>query len=178
MATQFGSFKLHTTVASSRVGFDDLLASGRSSREGYTEIFAAQLATPSRVKLPVAKNTWQILLKLLAWSVLAGDPSDWLATCISREKHMSCVSKTVFKTFSAFPRNFYVYSLSLTTETNSNTLCHSLQTPLLLHFFSNLQEKGMGLLFLTSYFMFWVLFSWFLCCHCDLRYIVFEHVFA
>ena len=178
MATQSGSFKLHTTVASSRVGFDDLLASGRSSREGYIEIFAAQLATPSRVRLPVAKNTWQIFLKLLAWSVLAGDPSDWLATCISREKHMSCVSKTVFKTFSTFPRNFYVYSLSLTTETNSNTLCHSLQTPLLLHFFSNLQEKGMGLLFLTSYFMFWVLFSCFLSCYCDLRYTVFEHVFA
>ena len=52
-----GSFKSHATVASLRVGFGDLFASGRSSREGYTEIFAAQLATPSRVRLPIAKNT-------------------------------------------------------------------------------------------------------------------------
>ena len=35
----------------------DLFAGGRSSREGYTEIFAAQFATLSRVELPVAKNT-------------------------------------------------------------------------------------------------------------------------
>ena len=52
-----GSVKSHATIASSRVSFGDLFASGRSSREGYTEIFAAQLATPSRVRLPVAKNT-------------------------------------------------------------------------------------------------------------------------
>ena len=49
-----GSFKLHATAVSSRVDFGDLFASGRSSLEGYTEIFAAQLATPSRVRLPVA----------------------------------------------------------------------------------------------------------------------------
>ena len=35
----------------------DLFAGGRSSREGYTEIFTAQFATLSRVELPVAKNT-------------------------------------------------------------------------------------------------------------------------
>ena len=35
------SFKSHATAASSRVIFGDLFASGRSSREGYTEIFAA-----------------------------------------------------------------------------------------------------------------------------------------
>ena len=39
-----------------QVGFGDLFASGRSSREGYTEIFVAHLATVSRVDLPVAKN--------------------------------------------------------------------------------------------------------------------------
>ena len=37
--------------------FGNLFASGRSSREGYSEILAAQLATPSRVEPPVAKNT-------------------------------------------------------------------------------------------------------------------------
>ena len=52
-----GSSKSHATAASSRVDFANLFASERSSREGYTEIFAAQLATPSRVDLLVAKNT-------------------------------------------------------------------------------------------------------------------------
>ena len=37
--------------------FGNLFASGRSSREGYIENFMAQLATPSRVDLLVAKNT-------------------------------------------------------------------------------------------------------------------------
>ena len=46
----------HATAASSHVVFGDLFASERSSREGYTEIFTAQLATPSRVDLPIAKN--------------------------------------------------------------------------------------------------------------------------
>ena len=50
--------------ASLQVVFGDLFASERSSREGYTEIFAAQLATPSRVRLPVVKNTKQIFSNL------------------------------------------------------------------------------------------------------------------
>ena len=52
-----GSPKLQNSAASSRVNFGDLFASERSSHEGYTEIFATQLVTPSRVVLPVAKNT-------------------------------------------------------------------------------------------------------------------------
>ena len=51
------SSKSHATAASSRVDFGDLFVSERSSRKGYIEIFAAQLATPSRVDLSVAKNT-------------------------------------------------------------------------------------------------------------------------
>ena len=51
------SFKSHATAASSRVDFGDLFASERSNREGYIEIFAAQLATPSQVDLPIIKNT-------------------------------------------------------------------------------------------------------------------------
>ena len=51
------SSKSHATAASSQVGFGDLFVSERSSHEGYTEIFAAQLVTLSRVRLPVAKNT-------------------------------------------------------------------------------------------------------------------------
>ena len=38
-----GSDKSYVTIAFSRVGFGDLFASGRSSREGYTEIVTAQL---------------------------------------------------------------------------------------------------------------------------------------
>ena len=41
-----GSSKSHATGTSLRVDFGDLFASERSSCEGYTEIFAAQLATP------------------------------------------------------------------------------------------------------------------------------------
>ena len=52
-----GSSKSHATAMSSRVDFDDLFVSERSSRKGYIEIFIAQLATPSRVDLSVAKNT-------------------------------------------------------------------------------------------------------------------------
>ena len=91
------SYKSHAIVASSRVVFGDLFVSGRSNCEGYTKIFAAQLTTPLRVRHPVAKNTQQIFSKLLTWSVLAGDLGDWLATCISREKHMFCVLNIVFK---------------------------------------------------------------------------------
>ena len=51
------SYKSHAIVISSQIGFGNLFASGRSSREGYTEIFAAQLATLSRVRLLITKNT-------------------------------------------------------------------------------------------------------------------------
>ena len=50
------SFKSHATAASSRVDFGDLFESERSSRKGYTEIFAAQLVTPLRVDLSVTKK--------------------------------------------------------------------------------------------------------------------------
>ena len=40
-----------------RVNFGDLFASEGSSREGYIEIFVAQLMTPLRVDLLVTKNT-------------------------------------------------------------------------------------------------------------------------
>ena len=51
------SSESHASTASSCVNFGDLFASERSSHEGYSEIFVAQLATPSRVNLLVAKNT-------------------------------------------------------------------------------------------------------------------------
>ena len=51
------SDKSHATVANSQVSFGDMFANGRSSRKGYTENFAAQLATPSRIDFLVVKNT-------------------------------------------------------------------------------------------------------------------------
>ena len=52
-----GSSKSHASAASSHINFGDLFVSERSSCVGYSEIFAAQLANPSRVDLPVVKNT-------------------------------------------------------------------------------------------------------------------------
>ena len=55
-----GSSKLHALVASLHVNFGDLFAGERSSREGYSEIFTTQLATPSRVDLLVTKTLREI----------------------------------------------------------------------------------------------------------------------
>ena len=92
------------------------------------------LATCSRVKGPVAKGTqrfswfssrlpcgktfqsWKTLRKfftILSLSVLAACPSDLLATHLSREKRMFCVSKTIsLNFFSVFPSIFSDCSLS------------------------------------------------------------------
>ena len=87
-----------------------------------------------------------------------------LATCFSSEKRMFCISKTVSLNFFSFSLDFLwlftVFPISFLTETDPNTP----QTPFLHHFFSNLQEKGMGFLYLTSFSMVWVCFSYF--CEC------------
>ena len=54
---------------------------------------------------------------------------------------------SVFKSFQFFPRTVYYYSLSLSTESHPNTLCHSLQPPLLHLFTSKSARKRYGLLF-------------------------------
>ena len=51
------SSKSHAWAMSLHVNFGDLFASEGSSSEGYTKIFVAQLTTPSRVDIPVVKNT-------------------------------------------------------------------------------------------------------------------------
>ena len=101
-----GSPKSQNSAASSRVNFGDLFSSERSSHEGYTEIFTAQLVTPSRVNLLVGK-TLRKFFTILFLSVLAARPGDLLATHLSRKKCVLCVSKRVFKIFlSIFPRIF------------------------------------------------------------------------
>ena len=113
------------------------LVSERVHSLWYTEIFTAQLATPSRVDLPVAKNTWKFFSQFCLWVFW------WLAlaTFFSHEKRVFCISKTIFKTFLVFPLKFLwlftVFPNSFSTETDPNTP----QTPFLHHFFSNLQEK-------------------------------------
>ena len=106
------------------------------------------LATCSWVKGPVTRGTqrfsrlslwlfheWDFQsLKTLSkffqifrlWSVLAGDPSDLLATCFSREKRMFCISKTVFKTILVFPSNFYDCSMSSPFLSQLNLTKHSM----------------------------------------------------
>ena len=132
----------------------DLFASEGSSREGYTEIFAAQLATPSRVNLLVGK-TLRKFFTLLFLSVLAARPGDLLATHPSRKKCMFDKNRVSFYTFSVFPKTLYDYSLSLSTESHPNNPCHSLQTPLLHLFTSKSSRKKVWALILSphiSYF--------------------------
>ena len=105
---------------------------------------------------------FQIFLLEVFWQVT-------LATCINREKHVFCVSKTVFKTFSVFPSNFCDCSLSSPFLSQLKLT----QTLVKLHFCiissQDLQEKGMGFLCLIWFFMSQV--------YCVLRYIVFEFFF-
>ena len=120
------------------------------------------LATYSRVEGRVARGT-QRFLRLSSWL-----PHEWdfqspktlgkffqifwlevfwrvkLATYLSREKRVFCIVRTVFKTFLVFPRTFYDCSLSLSSETNPNTPCHSLQTPFLHHLNSKSSRKRYG----------------------------------
>ena len=85
---------------------------------------------------------------------------DFLATWFSRENCVFCKNKEIFKHFE-FPSNFCDFSLSSLPETLLNSPCHSWTN---FHFYiistQNLQEKGMGFLFFSTYFMFWVLFTW------------------
>ena len=93
-------------------------------------------------------------------SVLAASPGDLLATHFSREKHVFCISKIIFKTFSNFPSNFYDYSLSSIFLSQLKLT----QTFLKLHFCiissQIFKEKGMGSYSLTSYLVFWASLSW------------------
>ena len=78
------SDKSHATIANSRVSFGDMFASGRSSHEGYTENFAAQLAgRPSS-----REKHLEMFFIILTLSVLAACPGDLLATHPNCEKRV------------------------------------------------------------------------------------------
>ena len=145
-----GLVKSQASVASSRINLGDLFASGRSSCEGYSEIFAAQLTGRPSSREKHLENFFTIL----SLSVLAACPSDLLATHPSREKRVFSISKTVFKTFSVFPSNFCDYSLSSPFLSQLKLT----QTLLKLHFSiisSQIFKKRYG--FSLSHFIFHIL---------------------
>ena len=87
-------------------------------------------------------------------------PGDLSVTWFSREKRVFCILRTVFKTFQLSLELLWLFivfpvytSLKLTVSLSKNHHCCS-------SFLFNLQEKGMGFLILTKYFMFIALFSW------------------
>ena len=120
-----GSSKSHDTAASSHVDFGDLFASERASREGYTKIFAAQLTTPSRVNLPIAKNTSKFFSQFCLWVF-------WqlaLATCwrLTPIAKNVCLAKSgsVFKNPFSFSSNFlwlFTFSLNWISSKHSVSL--------------------------------------------------------
>ena len=116
----------------------DSLASGTSSRKKNLENFS----------------------KVFLSSVLAVGLGDFLVTWFSCENRVFYKNKAIFKHFE-FPSNFCDFSLSFLPETLLNSPCHSWTN---FHFYiistQNLQEKGMSFLFFSTYFMFWVLFTW------------------
>ena len=158
-----GSSKSYASATSSHVNFGDLFASETSNREGYTEIFAAQLATPSRVDLPIAKNTWKIFSQFclrVFWRLALA--TYWRLTSVAKNVCFA-FRREFLKFFSAFSLEFLwlftVFPISLSTVFDPNTQCHTSQSPFLLHAFSNLQETGMGFLCLTWFpHVLWTIF--------------------
>ena len=110
----------------------------------------------------------EIFFTILSLNVLAACPSNLFQLqklCVLR------FEDNFLKLFQFFPRIFVtvtVFPISLSTESNPNTPCHTPQTPFLHHSFSNLQEKCMGFLCLTWFlhvlriiFLFFGLSLWF-----------------
>ena len=127
-----------------RGSFCDSLESETSSREKHLENFS----------------------KLLAWSVLAGVFSDYLATYLSREKRVFCTVRAVFKIFFSFPSNFCDYSLS---QTLSVTL---FELHFLLHLNSKSSRKRYGFSFSHSVFLVFELFPFdYMCWYSDLHWV-------
>ena len=64
-----------------------------------SEIFAAYLTTPSRVELPVAKNTYIKIFKIFVLIVLTTGLGDFLATWLSCKNRVFCANRSIFKLF-------------------------------------------------------------------------------
>ena len=158
-----GSNKSHATIASSRVGFGNLFVSGRSSREGYTEIFAAQFVSETSSCEKHLAN----FSKFLAWSVLAGETGDYLVTFLSRENRVVCKKKLFFNTNLKKGLNFFLASC----ECSFSSLTFIFSTPpwstpkssTILSPFSQSSRTGMGFVLYSLFFIVIAFSSWIFC---------------
>ena len=132
--------------------YGDLFAGGRSSHERYTD-FRDSLTGRLSSREKHLENISNFCFKVF-WRLA-------LATWFSRENHVFYVLRAVFKTFQFSLEHFWLFivfpfypSPKLTVSLSKNLHFCNISS-------SNLQGKGMGFLFLTSYFMIMVLFSWF-----------------
>ena len=130
----------------------DSLASETSSREKHLANFSKSLGLKCFGGCP-----WQLV------SVVKN-------TCFAFQRQF-------LKLFQFFPRIFVTVHYLPHFSLNWNWLKHSVS-----HFsnsiFASFKKKVWVFFVSLDFFMFWELFSWFLGCHCGLRYTVFEHVFA
>ena len=121
----------------------DLCAGGRSSRERYTEIFAAQFANLLRVELPITKNTQKIFQK---FSFKCSGSQSWqLARDLFQSRKSRILHKMgQFLNFFSFPSNISDYS-SLSLPEHSQTHRITLkQTFILNHFILKSSRKRYG----------------------------------
>ena len=93
---------------------------------GDLEIFMAYLATLSRVEL--CEKHLNKFFKIFFLSVLATSPDDLLATLLSRENHVFCANRSIFKLFQFFPWTFCDYSLSSSFHPSPKHTVYSTQT--------------------------------------------------
>ena len=168
-----GYVKSRASVASSLVIFGDLFASGRSSREVHSEIFAAQLTTHSRVDLPVAK-TLRKIFQIFVLECFGG--LIWRLFGDSFQSRKSRVLEILgqFLNFLFFPRSFCDCSLSF-----SSALTHSHRASIVdLHYLPLFSSKSSTnrygslsctLIFLMSWFSLWIIHFclWFCDGFCD-----------
>ena len=89
-------------------------------------------------------------------------PTTWF----SCKKCVFCALRTVF------PSNIFDYSLSCPFIPFSNPRVSHINHHCCSSFYFNIQEKGMGFLILTKYFMFVALLSWI--CELLLRFLIYD----
>ena len=153
-----GSSQSRNSDASSRVNFDNLFVSERSSRKGYTD-FCGSACNSFAGRPSICEKHLENFSQFFLWVFWRLDLATcWQPTLVAKN---TCLAKTgsVFKSYQFFPRIFYDYSLSLSTKSHPNTSCHSLQTPLLnLYTSKSSKRKGMGSYSLTLYLLFCFIF--------------------
>ena len=118
---------------------------------------------------------------------MAGDPGDWLVTCLSRENRMFCENEAVFfykkkkkkqNPFSVFPQSFVTIHCLLCLNLLKRHSVHT-QTLLNLSLSSPIFKKMYGFCFLLNVFLISCPISLGLCCFCDLvLYLLLEYGYS